>query len=89
MGKVENRVTIITGAGSGIGEATAKLFASEGARVIIADIDEAGGQRVATEIGPAAVFCKTDVGDPSQVEGMVKFAVDRFGRLDILFNNAF
>jgi meso-butanediol dehydrogenase / (S,S)-butanediol dehydrogenase / diacetyl reductase len=89
MGKLENRITVITGGGSGIGEATAKLFAAEGARVTIADIDEKNGQRVAHEIGAAAVFRKTDVSEPTQVEAMVKFAVERYGRLDVLFNNAF
>jgi meso-butanediol dehydrogenase/(S,S)-butanediol dehydrogenase/diacetyl reductase len=89
MGKLENKVSVITGAGSGIGAATARLFAAEGARVVIADIDEAAGARVAAEIGSAAAFCKTDVRNPSQVEAMVKFAVDRFGRLDVLHNNAF
>ena len=89
MGKLENRVSLITGAGSGIGEASAKLFAAEGAHVVIADIDDTGGNRVAGEIGAAAIFCHTDVGDPQQVQAMIKFATDRFGRLDILFNNAF
>jgi meso-butanediol dehydrogenase / (S,S)-butanediol dehydrogenase / diacetyl reductase len=89
MGKLENKITIVTGAGSGIGEATAKLFAAEGARVLIADIDDAGGNRVTGEIGSPAVFRHTDVGVPSEVEGMIKFAVERFGRLDVLFNNAF
>jgi meso-butanediol dehydrogenase / (S,S)-butanediol dehydrogenase / diacetyl reductase len=89
MGKLDSKITIVTGAGSGIGEATAKLFAAEGARVVIADIDDQGGNRVAGEIGSAAVFRHTDVGIPSEVEGMIKFAVDHFGRLDILFNNAF
>ena len=89
MGKLESRIAVITGGGSGIGEATAKLFSSEGARVVIADIDEKNGQRVAAEIGLAALFRKTDVSDPAQVEAMVKSTVERFGRLDILFNNAF
>jgi len=89
MGKLENRITLITGGASGIGEATAKLFAAEGAQVIIADIDEKNGQRVANEIGVAAAFRKTDVSDPTQVEAMVKFAVEGYGRLDVLFNNAF
>jgi meso-butanediol dehydrogenase / (S,S)-butanediol dehydrogenase / diacetyl reductase len=89
MGKLEGRITLITGGASGIGEATAKLFAAEGARVIIADIDQNNGQRVTNEIGATAVFRKTDVSDPAQVEAMVKFAVERCGRLDVLFNNAF
>jgi meso-butanediol dehydrogenase / (S,S)-butanediol dehydrogenase / diacetyl reductase len=89
MGKLDNKITIVTGAGSGIGEATAKLFAAEGARVIIADIDDEGGKRVTAEIGSAAAFRHTDVGVPSEVEGMIKFALDRFGRVDVLFNNAF
>jgi meso-butanediol dehydrogenase / (S,S)-butanediol dehydrogenase / diacetyl reductase len=89
MGKLDNKITIVTGAGSGIGEATAKLFAAEGARVIIADIDDEGGKRVTGEIGSAAAFRHTDVGVPSEVEGMIKFALDRFGRVDVLFNNAF
>src|SRR6516164_10801176 len=89
MGKLDNKITIVTGAGSGIGEATAKLFAAEGARVVIADIDDGGGNRVTGEIGSAAVIRHTDVGVPSEVEGMIKFALDRFGRLDVLFNNAF
>jgi meso-butanediol dehydrogenase/(S,S)-butanediol dehydrogenase/diacetyl reductase len=88
MGKLDGKVTCITGA-AGIGAATARLFAAEGARVIIADVDEDGGRRVAGEIGSAGAFLKTDVRDPRQVEAMVKFAADRFGRLDVLHNNAF
>lgn len=87
MGKLENKVSLITGASSGIGEATAKLFSAEGATVIVADIDEANGHRVTEEIGTSAVFCKTNVSQPDEVESMVKFAVERFGRLDILHNN--
>jgi NAD(P)-dependent dehydrogenase (short-subunit alcohol dehydrogenase family) len=89
MGKLDNKIAAITGSASGIGAATARLFAAEGAKVIVADIDETGGRRVAGEIGSLAVFLKTDVGVPAQVEGLVKFAVERFGRLDVLHNNAF
>jgi len=89
MAKLENKIAVITGGGSGIGAATARLFAAEGARVVIADIDEEAGRRIAGEIGTAAEFCKTDVRNPSQVEALVNFAGERFGRLDVLFNNAF
>jgi meso-butanediol dehydrogenase / (S,S)-butanediol dehydrogenase / diacetyl reductase len=89
MGKLDNKIAVVTGGGSGIGEATARLFAEEGASVVIADIDEIGGTRVSRDIGSRAAFLKTDVGVPEQVEAMVKFTVERFDRLDILFNNAF
>jgi meso-butanediol dehydrogenase/(S,S)-butanediol dehydrogenase/diacetyl reductase len=89
MGKLDNKVAVVTGGGSGIGAATSRLFAAEGARVVIADIDENGGNAVARELGDRAVFHRTDVSDPPQVEAMVKFVVDRFGRLDALHNNAF
>ncbi|HJU29267.1 MAG TPA: SDR family NAD(P)-dependent oxidoreductase [Candidatus Binataceae bacterium] len=89
MAKLENKIAVITGGGSGIGAATARLFAAEGARVVIADIDETGGNRVAGEIGSGAAFCHTDVRNPNQVEALINFACDRFGRIDVLFNNAF
>jgi len=89
MGKLDNKISIVTGGGSGIGEATAKLFAAEGARVVIADIEDEGGNRVKREIGSAADFCRTDVSAPTQVEAMIKFTLARFGRVDVLFNNAF
>ncbi len=87
MGKLDSKVSLITGAASGIGAAAAKLLASEGATVIVADLDEPNGRRVAGEIGAPAVFRKTDVGEPGEVESMIRFAVERFGRLDILHNN--
>src|SRR3981189_1609959 len=82
MGKLDNRITVITGGGSGIGAATARLFASEGALIVIADIDEAAGNKVASELGSAGAYCRTDVRNPSQVEAMAKFTADRFGSLD-------
>ena len=87
MSKLENKVSLITGAGSGIGAATAKLFAAEGAAVIVVDIDESNGRRVAEEIGARGIFHKANVSEPLEVEAMVKLAVDRFGRLDVLHNN--
>jgi meso-butanediol dehydrogenase/(S,S)-butanediol dehydrogenase/diacetyl reductase len=87
MSKLENKVSLITGAASGIGAATAKLFAAEGATVIVVDIDESNGRRVAEEIGARGIFHKANVSEPLEVEAMVKLAVDRFGRLDVLHNN--
>ncbi|HUY27817.1 MAG TPA: glucose 1-dehydrogenase [Candidatus Binataceae bacterium] len=87
MGKLEKKVSLITGAASGIGAATANLFGAEGAKVIVPDIDEENGRRIAAEIGTSAVFHKTNVGEPAEVESMVKFAFERFGRLDVLHNN--
>lgn len=85
------KVAIVTGAASGIGEATAHTFASSGAKVIVADFDTESGESVAEKIatkGGVASFFKVDVSVPEQVEAMVKFAVDTYGRLDIAVNNA-
>jgi meso-butanediol dehydrogenase / (S,S)-butanediol dehydrogenase / diacetyl reductase len=87
MSKLENKVSLITGAASGIGAATAKLFAAEGAIVIVVDIDESNGRRVAEEIGARGIFHKANVSEPLEVEAMVELAVDRFGRLEVLHNN--
>ena len=87
MGKLDQKIALITGAASGIGAATAKLFVAEGATVIVVDIDETNGRRVAREVGPRCVFHKANVGEPLEVDEMVRFAVDSFGRLDVLHNN--
>jgi NAD(P)-dependent dehydrogenase (short-subunit alcohol dehydrogenase family) len=92
--QLEGKVAIISGAGSGIGEATAKLFASIGAKVIIADWNEAEANRVASEINlkhaaqGSALAVKTDVSSEQQVKLLVQQAVAAFGSIDILFNNA-
>lgn len=91
MKRLENKVTIITGAAMGMGMETAKLFAEEGAKVVVADFNEEAGNAVVKEIisrGGTAAFCKVDISDAPQVEAMVKFAVDTYGRLDCAVNNA-
>jgi NAD(P)-dependent dehydrogenase (short-subunit alcohol dehydrogenase family) len=91
MGLVEGKVAIVTGGGANIGEACAKMLASHGASVAIADINEAGAQRVAAEIGEAggtAIALKVDLGDEASVAAMVAAVVEEFGRIDILHNNA-
>ena len=85
------KVAFITGAGSGIGEHTAKTFARQGASVSVADLDEKGGQRVVNELrnsGTKAIYVRVDVTKADQVEAAVEATVKEFGRLDILVNNA-
>lgn len=91
MGMLDGKVAIITGAAMGMGAATAELFAREGARVVIADLNEEMGRAQAKKIqdaGGAAAFVRADVSRAGDVEAMVQFAVDTFGRLDVAVNNA-
>ncbi|MBU3924949.1 SDR family NAD(P)-dependent oxidoreductase, partial [Patescibacteria group bacterium] len=88
--RLENKVTIITGAGSGIGKETAILFAKEGARVVVADINEKTGEEVATTIralGADAFFIKVDVSNTEQANNMVAQTMKKYGRVDVLVNN--
>ena len=85
--RLKDKVAIVTGAGSGFGEGIARAFADAGAKVLVADIDEQNGRRVARDIAGAR-FCKVDVSEGRQVKAMVKAATDAFGGLDILVNNA-
>ncbi|GAA3390952.1 3-oxoacyl-ACP reductase [Cryptosporangium minutisporangium] len=86
MERLADRVAIVTGGGSGIGLATVRRFASEGARVVVADVDSSAGEAAAKEVD--GIFVRTDVTSESDVAAMVGAAVDTYGRLDIAFNNA-
>ena len=91
MGKLDGRVAVITGAGSGQGAAAARLFASEGCAVVVADVNEETGQQVTGELkssGAQAAFASCDVSDAAQVRAMIGLATSEFGRLDVLYNNA-
>ena len=91
MGRLDGKVALITGGGSGMGMVASKLFASEGARVVITDVADDAGEAVATEIaasGADAIYVHADVSDEADAEAMVKTAVDRFGGLSVLYNNA-
>ena len=91
MGRLDGKVALVTGGGYGIGRATSVLFAKEGAKVVIADSNVATGEETVKTIktnGGQATFVQTDVSKAADVERMVKVAVDTFGKLDILFNNA-
>ena len=86
MERLADRVAIVTGGGSGIGLATVRRLASEGARVVVADVDSDAGKAAADEVD--GTFVRTDVTDEAEVAAMVAAAVDTYGRLDIAFNNA-
>ncbi len=88
MGELSGKVAIVTGGASGIGRATAELFADEGARVVVADVDVEQGQALAAGLGKEVAFKRTDVADADEVQALVDFAVDTFGGLHVMFNNA-
>lgn len=85
---LRGRVAVITGSTSGIGEATARLFAAEGARVVVAGRDERRGEAVARDLGDRGVFHRADVTREADIADLIRFTADRFGRLDCLFSNA-
>ena len=87
-GQLEGKVAVITGAASGIGAATARLFVAQGASVVLADIQDGRGEKMAEELGTKATYQHTDVTNEDEIRGAVERAVEKFGRLDIMFNNA-
>ena len=88
MGRLTEKVAIITGAAGGIGAAAARLFVAEGARVVIADISDTPGRQLAQELGERAVFQKLDVTQEAAWVSTVELTLRRFGNLNILINNA-
>jgi 3(or 17)beta-hydroxysteroid dehydrogenase len=88
MGRVDGKVAIVTGGASGMGKADAQLLAAEGARVVVADLNEADGQAVAAAIGDNAIFLRLNVTDEDNWKSVIAATVEKFGQLDILVNNA-
>jgi 3-oxoacyl-[acyl-carrier protein] reductase len=88
MTRLAGKTAIITGAASGFGEGMAKRFAEEGAKIVVADLNLKGAQKVANNAGKAAIAVHADVSRKEEVDAMVKAAMDEFGRIDIMVNNA-
>ena len=88
MKRVRDKVVLITGAASGVGKADALLLAAEGACVVLADIDRVAGEALAAEIGTDALFVELDVAEDAHWQRAIAQTLDRFGRLDVLVNNA-
>ncbi len=87
-GDLQGRVAIVTGGAKGIGGAMVALFRREGAKVVIADMDEAAGAALASELGDDTLFLKTDVSSADDVQSLIDTTVARFGKLDVMVNNA-
>lgn len=89
MNKLDGKVALITGAAGGIGRATSKLFIDEGAKgVVMADIWDEMGEKTANQLGPNAIYIHTDVSQESNIKKSIELAIEKFGRLDIVFSNA-
>jgi NAD(P)-dependent dehydrogenase (short-subunit alcohol dehydrogenase family) len=88
MGRLDGKIAVITGATSGIGLRTAEIFVEQGAKIVIAGRRAVEGEALAKKLGAACVFLKTDVTQEDQMQALIGTAIDRFGRIDCLFNNA-
>ncbi len=88
MGRLDGKVAVITGATSGIGWRTTEIFVAEGAKVVAAGRRAAEGEVLAKKLGADCLFKQTDVTDEAQMQALISYAVERFGRIDCLFNNA-
>ncbi len=88
MGKLDGKVAVITGGASGMGAGTVRRFVAEGARVVVADVTDERGKALTAELGAAAAYAHTDVAREEDVARAISLAVDRWGRLDCVFNNA-
>lgn len=86
--RLKDKVAIVTGAASGFGAEIARVYANEGAKVVIADLNEAGAQKVASEIGAAALAVRCDVSKRADIDAVIAATVDKFGSPDIIVNNA-
>lgn len=86
--ELAGKVAIVTGGASGLGRGTVELFVEEGANVVVADVDVAGGEELAKQLGPAAAFKRTDVAGADDLQAVVDYAVRHFGGLDVMVNNA-
>jgi 3(or 17)beta-hydroxysteroid dehydrogenase len=87
-GRIEGKVCIVTGAAAGLGRASATVLAREGGKVVVTDVNRTQGQATAGDLGPDAVFMDHDVRDEGQWQSVIDATLDRFGRLDVLVNNA-
>lgn len=88
VGELSGKIAIVTGGASGIGRATVELFVKEGAKVVIADVDSARGEELARQLGTPTLFKRADVANESEVQEVIDFAAERFGGLQVMFNNA-
>jgi NAD(P)-dependent dehydrogenase (short-subunit alcohol dehydrogenase family) len=88
MGRLEEKVVVVTGGASGIGEAFVRLFTTEGAKVVIADIEDERGRKITRSLGDENLFVHTDVTKEEDVRNVIQSVVDRWGRLDVMCNNA-